>query len=127
MDDNDFIDPNLLKRMMMGEFSVVSSSQSRNNKSNSAKRNVELDLHFEKLFPAHNHFTSSEKLTMQLDELSDFVKDCQDKSIRNAVVIVGKGDGVLKKEVIRRLNSMHLKNNELLNAPYFGNALKIYF
>ncbi|MGB0851207.1 MAG: Smr/MutS family protein [Bacteroidia bacterium] len=127
MDDNDFIDPKLLKRIIMGEFSADISHKSSKKKSNSAKRNVELDLHFEKLYPGNSHFSSSEKLTMQLDGLIDFINECQRKSVRNAIVVVGKGEGILKKEVCRRLESLNLKNSEVLNAPYFGNAIKIYF
>ncbi|HBN03897.1 MAG TPA: hypothetical protein DD396_07615, partial [Bacteroidetes bacterium] len=94
-------------------------------KSNSPQRKVELDLHFEKLYPTKNNIPPGEKLKLQLEEFSQFLKDLKKKNIRIAYVIVGKGEGVLRAEVKKVLLQNKIHYSEVAEAPYFGNAIKI--
>ena len=73
MNDDKPIDPDLLKRMMMGEFSSYSSPY-KNVKPNQSKRNLELDLHFDKLYPTKSGLSSFEKLTLQLEAVDEFIQ-----------------------------------------------------
>ena len=129
MDEQKPIDVNLLKRMMLGDFSASSSEgmlySKEIHKSNSPQRKVELDLHFEKLYPTKNNIPPGEKLKLQLEEFSQFLKDLKKKNIRIAYVIVGKGEGVLRAEVKKVLLQNKIHYSEVAEAPYFGNAIKI--
>lgn len=122
--DKESIDPNLLKRMMMGEFSSFSAGE-KSKSSNSKIKKIELDLHFEKIAPEKSHLSSSEKHRIQLDTLDNFIVDAKKQGIRSAYVIVGKGEGVLKSSVVKLLNSKDILNTIVYDPPYFGNALKV--
>lgn len=124
MDEEKPIDGALLRRMMMGEFSFTSEDKSSGHQ-NGIKRNVEIDLHFEKLYPLKAGLTPKEKLNLQLEALEDFILNAKRNSIRSAYVIVGKGEGVLKDHVQKKLNQWDIKHSESINPPYFGNALKV--
>ncbi|PCJ65681.1 MAG: hypothetical protein COA58_09760 [Bacteroidetes bacterium] len=129
MEEEKPFDPQLLRRMMMGDFSSDSSGfsqPSKNiNKSSSPKRKVELDLHFEKLFPTQASLSSGEKLKLQIDELNHFLKDSKSQGVRSAYLIVGKGEGILRKEVKKILSNKNIRFAEIANPPYFGNAIKV--
>ena len=120
------IDPNLLKRMMMGEFSSYSPTN-KNEKSNQGRRNLELDLHFDKLHPSKSGLSSFEKLNLQLEAVDEFIQSAKRKSVRSAYIIVGKGEGVLKKKVSDYLKGSKIQHNTVSDPPYFGNALKLKF
>ena len=64
---------------------------------------------------------------LQIEELEHFILDANKKSIRNAYIIVGKGDGVLRKEVKKVCKQKKLSFAEIANPPYFGNAIKVTF
>ena len=70
--------------------------------------------------------SSSEKLRLQIDELQDFILEAKRKSIRIAYLIIGKGEGVLRKAVIKELQKKGVVHAEVANPPYFGNAIKVY-
>ena len=129
MEEEKPFDPNVLRRIMMGDFSSDSSgfsSPDKNiNKSSSPKRKVELDLHFEKLYPTRSNLSSGEKLKLQIEELNYFIRGARSKGIRSAYLIVGKGEGVLRKEVIKVLSTKKISYSEIVNPPYFGNAIKV--
>ena len=122
---NESIDPELLKRMMMGEFSSNSFHKKEINTSSSKPKKVELDLHFEKLAPQHSNWAAHEKLNFQLEALSGFIEDCKKGNRRISYVIVGKGEGVLKKRVIETLKSAKVRYAIVYDPPYFGNAIKL--
>ena len=111
----------------MGEFSSQSPSEKKINKSSSKSNKVELDLHFNKIAPQLSHFSSSEKLAYQLEVLNQFLLECRKKSRRTAYVIVGKGEGVLKKSVTTILANTKVKHVIVYDPPYFGNAIKLSF
>lgn len=130
MQDEDGINVDLLKKMMMGGFSSDSSGfvSSKDKKSSKkAKRNVEIDLHFEKVFPQGGSTPHNQRLQMQLEVLQEFITDSRKASVTIAYVIVGKGEGKLKTMVSRELSRLKIKHNVVLDPPYFGNAFKVVF
>lgn len=130
MQDEDAINVDLLKKMMMGGFSsdssgFVSCKDKKTNKK--AKRKVEIDLHFEKVFPQGGSTPQNQRLPMQLEVLQDFISDSRKNSVTSAYIIVGKGEGKLKTMVSRELSRLNIKHNVVLDPPYFGNAYKVIF
>ena len=73
--DNDSLDPDLLKRMMLGDFSASFSNKKEVAKTPNAKKKLEVDLHFEKLHPEKPHLSSSEKLELQLKACNEICKE----------------------------------------------------
>ena len=65
MSEDNPIDSNLLKRMMMGEYSSQ-SSHDEHTKGNKRQKNNVLDLHFNKLYPSKSFLSPNEKLNLQL-------------------------------------------------------------
>jgi hypothetical protein len=128
VNDDGEINPEILRRMMMGDFSSSFSSKTQSSKAKQIKeRKVEFDLHFENLYPTKASLPTSEKLRLQLEALEDFLIDAKKKSVRHAYLIVGKGQGVLRQEVKRKLTYKKLKHSEVADPPYFGNAIKVSF
>lgn len=124
------IDAELLRRIMMGDFSSDSSgftSSKDRSKTKKVARKVEIDLHYESLFPQGAHIASAQRLPLQVGALQDFIAECQKNGIRIAYVIVGKGDGKLKKTVAQELTRCRIKHSLVADPPYFGNAYKISF
>lgn len=130
MQDEDAINVDLLKKMMMGGFSADSSGFGQHKdkaKQKKAKRKVELDLHFDKLFPQGGSTPYNKRLPMQLEVLQDFIADSRKNSVTSAYIIVGKGEGRLKTMVSQELNRLKIKHNIVADPPYFGNAFKVMF
>ena len=67
MEEDKPINPNLLKRIMMGDFSSTFSSPTEIKKSSSPNIKAELDLHFDKLFPHGNRTQLHIRLTMHME------------------------------------------------------------
>jgi DNA-nicking Smr family endonuclease len=55
------------------------------------------------------------------------VADCRKQSVTSAYIIVGKGDGILRSKVKQELQRIKIRNSEVADPPYFGNAIKVYF
>jgi len=128
--EEDSINVDLLKKMMMGGFSSDSSgfvSKKDRSSKRKAKRKIELDLHFDKVFPQGGSTPHSDRLPMQLGVLQEFVADCRKNSVTIAYIIVGKGAGKLKALVSQELNRLQIKHNLVADPPYFGNAYKVVF
>jgi hypothetical protein len=128
--DNDDIDVNLLKKMMTGGYSADSSGfvpKKDKKKSKVAKRKVELDLHFDKVFPQGGSTPYHQRLPMQLDVLREFIVDSRKNSVTIAYIIVGKGEGKLKGMVSKELARQNIKHSLVPDPPYFGNAFKVSF
>jgi hypothetical protein len=121
------IDPNLLRRMMMGEFSASGDSSQPKKPKKSKGKKLEKDLHFDKLYPQSGHLDATEKLNLQLEEVKSFVIECQKSNAKHGYLIVGKGEGVLKSSVLKLLAEMELKATLVVDPPYFGNAVKLAF
>jgi hypothetical protein len=128
VNDEGEINPEILRRIMMGDFSSAFSSKIQISKAKQTKeRKVEFDLHFENLYPTKSSLPTAEKLRLQLEALDDFILDAKKKSVRYAYLIVGKGEGVLRKEVKRKLTYKKINHSEVADPPYFGNAIKVSF
>lgn len=115
---------------MMGGFSSDSSGfvpSKDKMTSQKAKRKVELDLHFDSIFPQGGSTPQVQRLPMQLEVLQEFIAECKKNSVTSAYVIVGKGEGKLKQMVSQELARLHIKHNVVLDPPYFSNAFKVVF
>ena len=127
-DKNKPIDADLLRRMMLGDFSSDSSgfTPSKDKKATrQVSRKMEIDLHYEQLFPMGAHIAASQRLPMQLQALHDFIAECKKNNVRIAYAIVGKGAGKLKKEVSQELGRLKINHSLVADPPYFGNAYKL--
>lgn len=123
--EDKLLNPDLLRKIMMGGFS--GSDKEEKSSGYKQKRKLEVDLHFEKLFPDKQHVSSSEKLVLQLAELDHFIVEAKKSTSKVGYVIVGKGTGKLKTEVEKRLTNLGLIHCTVANPPYFGNAIKVTF
>lgn len=122
------IDAELLRRMMMGGFSSDSSGftpAKDKPKTKKVARKMEIDLHYESLFPQGAHISSAQRMPLQISALQDFIAECRKNGVRIAYVIVGKGVGKLKKEVSQELGRLRIKHSLVADPPYFGNAYKL--
>lgn len=59
----------------------------------------EIDLHVEELVDDHSHMTNHEIVELQLDKFSKFLAKVEEKKIRKAVIIHGRGEGRLRSEI----------------------------
>jgi hypothetical protein len=128
--DEDAINVDLLKKMMMGGFSSDSSGfvpKKDKISRQKAKRNVEIDLHFDVVFPQEGSTPHNKRLPMQLEVLQEFIADSKKNSVTIAYIIVGKGEGKLKSMVSSELTRQNIRHSLVAEPPYFGNAFKISF
>lgn len=119
------INPELLRRMMMGDFSASHNKNDGTAQKKSSKRKSLIDLHIEKLPPAYH----VKPLEHQLHCLEEEMKDCISKGVQELIVIHGRGEGKLKNAIENKLSS-HSKVKKFINlndVKYKGNALKIIF
>jgi dsDNA-specific endonuclease/ATPase MutS2 len=65
-----------------------------------------LDLHIEELNPALIHSESSQILAHQLSRLKAFLSKAIDRRTLEVTIIHGKGEGVLRSEVLRILDTV---------------------
>jgi dsDNA-specific endonuclease/ATPase MutS2 len=83
----------------------------------------ELDLHIEELVTAPQHLSAHKKLQIQIHALEQFIHQCHDRSISKFVVIHGVGQGVLKTEVRKVLQSHgHIKVQDAAYNLYGSGA-----
>lgn len=124
--NDDKLDPELLKKMLMGGFSSSFSNKTEEKKNKNIRvKRKEIDLHFNKLYTNKASLPAGEKLKLQLEALEECLYDNQGK-VKQLIVIVGKGEGVLKKSVTNYLRKNQMKYSEALEPPYFGNALRVH-
>lgn len=71
----------------------------------SRKGHPELDLHIHELVDQPGKMTNSEMLEVQINRLEKFIHSCIHQSVSEFVVIHGVGEGVLKFEVRKVLDS----------------------
>jgi DNA-nicking Smr family endonuclease len=119
-------DPELLKSMMMGDYRAHGEKSDDRKSSASTKKSLqEIDLHAEKLFK--DGLIPQEKLPAQIAALENYLEMASKKQVRNLMVIHGKGDSVLIKEVHRilkrhaRVESFRHEND----LPYLGGATRV--
>jgi hypothetical protein len=117
--DEDAINVDLLKKMMMGGFSSDSSGF--------VPKKDKIDLHFDVVFPQEGSTPHNKRLPMQLEVLQEFIADSKKNSVTIAYIIVGKGEGKLKSMVSSELTRQKIRHSLVADPPYFGNAFKISF
>lgn len=89
---------------------------------------TELDLHIEKLAPNPERMTPGDKLHLQLTVFDDYM----DKAIRIGVervfIIHGVGNGILKREVTKRLKDMAyvVKHKNEFHSAYGYGATEVW-
>jgi len=92
------IDPELIKKMMMGDYSAQTAYPSQEENSHKTFGKT-LDLHIEKLHPSHTKLTPKECLDFQLLSLENFLENMRKQNVRRCDIIYGKGKGTLKTAV----------------------------
>jgi len=92
------IDPELIKKMMMGDYSAQTAYPSQEENSHKTFGKT-LDLHIEKLHPSHTKLTPKECLDFQLLSLGNFLENMRKQNVRRCDIIYGKGKGTLKTAV----------------------------
>ena len=101
-------DPDLLKRMMMGDFDPNAnedwSPSKKSSRSNFSKSKVPLpsiDLHIQVLNPSLKEATSLEIFDYQMEACRGFLRDNKAQGIKKIKVIHGVGSGKLADAVSR--------------------------
>ena len=85
----------------------------------------EIDLHIEVLNPALKSAEAAQILAHQVSRMKDFVTRAIARQSREILIIHGKGEGVLKGEVISYLKSLS-EMKEILETGD-GGAVKVIF
>lgn len=76
----------------------------------------ELDLHMHELLDRYDHMTNGQRLSYQMARCRSFVREAIDKKYRKVILIHGVGEGVLRSEIHRWLESQN--KVEFHDAPY---------
>lgn len=122
------IDPELLKRMMMGDYAApFGSSEKEEKKGKSAKNITSLDLHAHKLISGIRPAPEA-LLTFQIQSFTEFLEQAKTQGLREVVVIHGKGDDVLRQAIIKKAKTINwVKSYQLLHEkPHFQGATRFY-
>jgi hypothetical protein len=92
----------------------------RQNKGNNKEEIPLIDLHIEKILTPNlmTGLTRADILQLQLEELEKFVLQMQRQKQRRFIVIHGKGSGVLKQEIKKRLRNSVFAAAVMYDAPY---------
>jgi dsDNA-specific endonuclease/ATPase MutS2 len=76
----------------------------------------ELDLHMHELLDRFDHMTNGQRLSYQMSKCRSFVREAIDRKYRRVVLIHGVGEGVLRSEIHRWLETQN--KVEFHDAPY---------
>lgn len=122
------IDPELLKRMMMGDYAAAfGTSDKDDSKGKSVKNISSIDLHAHKLIKGQRPAPEA-LLSFQLEKFTEFLEQAKTKGLREVVVIHGKGDDVLRQAIIKKAKTFNwVKSYQLLHEkPHFQGATRFY-
>ena len=90
-----------------------------------AERNDTIDLHIELLNPSLRHAEPAQILVHQLSRLRAFIDKAIAQHLGRVTVIHGRGEGVLRLEVLKYLDSVsHVRRIE---EASHGGAVVVYF
>lgn len=120
------VDPDLLRRMMMGDYSAQNAEKNESEERRPSKKEVEIiDLHADKLFKGKP--IPKQLPEAQVSALLNHIERVQKLSIKNLIVIHGKGDAVLIKAVHHKLkfHASVLNYRQIHDIPYLGGATRI--
>lgn len=67
-------------------------------------KSLEVDLHIEELVDSHRNLTNFEIVSKQLSVLRSSFSKARNTRVRKLIIIHGRGEGVLKSEVVNFLN-----------------------
>jgi len=92
------------------------------------RRIEEVDLHFDKIEIRHHLVPKYEILIRQLNYFHEEVQRAKREHLDTLIVIHGRGEGVLKEELIAACQKMeHIQYETAKDKKYNGNALAIHF
>jgi len=94
-------------------------------KKNKASNIPIFDLHIQKIQYRHQHLTSGQKLEIQIAEVSRIIHKMVIKRHKRFILIHGLGQGVLKSEIIKILNTKGLTYSEASYQNYGQGAIEI--
>ncbi|MDZ4751630.1 MAG: Smr/MutS family protein [Flavobacteriales bacterium] len=78
---------------------------------------MEVDLHIHELVDAHEGLTNYEMVQIQLEHFERMLRIAEERKIPRCVFIHGVGQGVLRAEIRKMLNSYY-PNATFMDAPY---------
>ena len=87
----------------------------------------EIDIHIENLLDNFYHMSNHEIVNYQLDKCENIIHKAFKAKIHKLVIIHGKGQGVLRKEVHNLLYSFKLDFKDSDYMRYSGGATDVFF
>ena len=87
----------------------------------------EIDIHIENLLDNFYHMSNYEIVNYQLNKCEDIIHKALKAKVRKLVIIHGKGQGVLRKEVHNLLYSFRLDFKDSDYMRYSGGATDVFF
>lgn len=93
-----------------------------------ARKIEEIDLHFDKIEIKHHLVPKYEILIRQLNYFYEEVQRAKKEKLDTLIVIHGRGEGVLREELIAACQKIdHIYFETAQDKKYRGNALAIHF
>ena len=109
------IDPELARKAD-AEFKLLY----KNREASSARRKgetMEVDLHIHELVDRHENMENAEIVQIQVEHFERMLRIAEEKKIPRVIFIHGVGQGVLRAEIRKLLNSYY-PNATFMDAPY---------
>lgn len=100
------VDPEQLKRAMYEKEPVAQKKESRN-KISPQNGVIEVDLHIDELVDTTAGMSNADMLRMQLDKFHAVISENIRKKGQKIVFIHGKGEGVLRNEILKQLKTKY--------------------
>ena len=87
----------------------------------------EVDLHIENIIERHDRLTNYEIVTRQLNHCRFVLEKAIKANISRVIIIHGRGEGVLKEEVLQLLKSYKVRVKDANFQKYGLGATEVYF
>ena len=109
-------------------FKKVSKKTDKNSIFKSKSKLIwEIDIHIENLVDNYYHLSNYEIVNYQLEKCEEILHKGLQSKIHKLVIIHGKGQGVLRKEVHHLLYSFRLDFKDSDYLKYSGGATDVFF